>query len=96
MIKKMSISPIECSVVTGKPINLLSEYSSIAPKAGRKLAAYGVPWGAVIGEIKSTFTEKYFAHGLINTPNFGSTAKWRTYYVSDGTGHFMLYWRTHW
>ncbi|NND67125.1 MAG: fumarate reductase flavoprotein subunit, partial [Halioglobus sp.] len=31
------------------------------------------------------------AAGLITARNFGGTAKWRTSYVSDGTGHSMLY-----
>ncbi len=31
------------------------------------------------------------AHGLITSRDFGGTKKWRTCYVSDGTGHSMLY-----
>ncbi|MDX1696376.1 MAG: fumarate reductase flavoprotein subunit, partial [Ketobacteraceae bacterium] len=35
--------------------------------------------------------EQDAAHGLITARNFGGTQKWRTCYVSDGTGHSMLY-----
>ena len=70
-----------------------------APKAVRELAAWGVPWNRVQkGDHKSvingeevTITERDEAHGLITARNFGGTAKWRTNYVADGTGHSMLY-----
>lgn len=70
-----------------------------APKAVRELAAWGVPWNRVrAGERLSvvdgktvTLTEPEGAHGLIDARNFGGTAKWRTCYVSDGTGHSLLY-----
>lgn len=70
-----------------------------APKAVRELASWGVPWNRVVrgerevvinGE-KVTIREKDNAHGLITARNFGGTQKWRTCYVSDGTGHSMLY-----
>jgi len=70
-----------------------------APKAVRELAAWGVPWNRVArgerdvvinGETVS-ISEKDAAHGLITARNFGGTKKWRTCYVSDGTGHSMLY-----
>ncbi|MBT9498733.1 MAG: fumarate reductase flavoprotein subunit, partial [Zoogloea sp.] len=38
-----------------------------------------------------TLTERAEAHGLITARDFGGTKKWRTCYVSDGTGHAMLY-----
>ena len=38
-----------------------------------------------------TITERDEAHGLIAQRAFGGTNKWRTCYVSDGTGHAMLY-----
>lgn len=70
-----------------------------APKAVRELAAWGVPWNrirrgpceAIIDNRKVTLTEADAAHGLITARDFGGTRKWRTCYVSDGTGHAMLY-----
>jgi fumarate reductase flavoprotein subunit len=70
-----------------------------APKAVRELAAWGVPWNRIqqgerdiiVNGKKITITENENAHGLINARNFGGTKKWRTCYVSDGTGHSMLY-----
>ncbi len=70
-----------------------------APKAVRELANWGVPWNRVLrgerevvinGE-KVVIRERDEAHGLITARNFGGTRKWRTSYVSDGTGHSMLY-----
>ena len=70
-----------------------------APKAVRELAAWGVPWSrvrrgdrdAVINGEHVTLTERASAHGLVAQRQFGGTKKWRTCYVSDGTGHAMLY-----
>ena len=70
-----------------------------APKAVREMAAWGVPWNrvargeheAVINGERVRITERDAAHGLITARNFGGTRKWRTCYVSDGTGHSMLY-----
>ncbi len=70
-----------------------------APKAARELAAWGVPWNrvqsgdhtSIIDGKPVTLTEQENAHGLISARNFGGTQKWRTCYVSDGTGHSMLY-----
>ncbi|HSN70591.1 MAG TPA: fumarate reductase flavoprotein subunit [Steroidobacteraceae bacterium] len=70
-----------------------------APKAVRELAAWGVPWSRVrrgdreviINSQKVTLTERDAAHGLVAQRDFGGTKKWRTCYVSDGTGHAMLY-----
>jgi fumarate reductase flavoprotein subunit len=70
-----------------------------APKAVRELAAWGVPWSRVrkgdrdviINGQKVTITERDEAHGLMAQRSFGGTNKWRTCYVSDGTGHAMLY-----
>ena len=74
-------------------------FVNTAPKAVRELAAWGVPWNrvrkgdhqSVIDGKPVTLTEKAEAHGLITARNFGGTQKWRTNYVSDGTGHSMLY-----
>ena len=70
-----------------------------APKAVRELAAWGVPWSRVkkgerdviINAAKVTIAERDEAHGLVAQRDFGGTKKWRTCYVSDGTGHAMLY-----
>ena len=70
-----------------------------APKAVRELAAWGVPWSRVqkgdrqviINGQKVTITERDEAHGLVMQRDFGGTKKWRACYVSDGTGHAMLY-----
>ncbi len=70
-----------------------------APKAVRELAAWGVPWSRVrrgdreviINGQRVTITERDAAHGLVAQRDFGGTRKWRTCYVSDGTGHAMLF-----
>ncbi|MDH3451834.1 MAG: fumarate reductase flavoprotein subunit, partial [Gammaproteobacteria bacterium] len=74
-------------------------FVNTAPKAVRELAAWGVPWNrvdrgpreAVVSGEKVTITERDEAHGLITARDFGGTKKWRTCYVSDATGHAMLY-----
>jgi len=74
-------------------------FVNTAPKAVRELTAWGVPWNRVRrGPLQSvvdgqsvTLTEADAAHGFITARNFGGTQKWRTCYVSDGTGHSMLY-----
>ena len=45
----------------------------------------------VINGQKVTLTERDEAHGLVAQRDFGGTKKWRTCYVSDGTGHAMLF-----
>ncbi|MDO9073572.1 MAG: fumarate reductase flavoprotein subunit [Rubrivivax sp.] len=74
-------------------------FVNTAPKAVRELAAWGVPWSRVsrgdrqviINGQKITLTERDEAHGLVAQRDFGGTKKWRTCYVSDGTGHAMLF-----
>lgn len=74
-------------------------FVNTAPKAVRELAAWGVPWSRVregdrqviINGEKVTITERKEAHGLVAQRDFGGTKKWRTCYVSDGTGHAMLF-----
>ena len=74
-------------------------FAHTAPKAIRELAAWGVPWNRVergereitVNGEKKTISESDEAHGLITSRNFGGTRKWRACYVSDGTGHAMLY-----
>jgi fumarate reductase flavoprotein subunit len=74
-------------------------FAETAPKAIRELAAWGVPWNrvqrgeheVVIDGKRVTLREDDDAHGLISARNFGGTAHWRASFVSDGTGHSMLY-----
>src|SRR5204863_2622842 len=74
-------------------------FVNTAPKAIRELAAWGVPWSrvkkgereVVINSKKVTITERDEAHGLLAQRDFGGTKKWRACFVSDGTGHAMLY-----
>lgn len=83
----------------GADQEIVRMFVNTAPKAVRELAAWGVPWDrieqgdqlTVIDGKKVTLTESEEAHGLISARNFGGTQKWRTCYVSDGTGHSMLY-----
>jgi len=73
-------------------------FVNTAPKAVRELAAWGCPWSRVrrgdrtviINGQPVTITERSEAHGLVAQRDFGGTKKWRTCYVSDGTGHAML------
>ncbi len=74
-------------------------FVNTAPKAVRELAAWGVPWSRVqrgdhpviINGQKVVLTERDETHGLVAQRDFGGTKKWRTCYVSDGTGHAMLF-----
>ena len=74
-------------------------FANTSPKAVRELAAWGVPWSritkgdrtVIINGQKVTITERDEAHGLLAQRDFGGTKKWRTCYVSDGTGHSMLF-----
>jgi len=70
-----------------------------APEAVREMAFWGIPWNRVVAGRSAYFkggkefekveaTEK---EGLITARSFGGTAKWRTCYTSDGTGHTLLY-----
>ena len=70
-----------------------------APRAVREMAFWGIPWNRVVPG-KSTYFKggKQFEkvelkekEGLITARDFGGTAKWRTCYTSDGTGHTLLY-----
>ncbi len=83
----------------GADQQVVKMFVNTAPKAVRELAAWGVPWNRIqqgshqstINGQSVTLTEDEKAHGLITARNFGGTQKWRTCYVSDGTGHSMLY-----
>ena len=83
----------------GADQSVVRMFVNTAPKAVRELAAWGVPWSRVrrgdreviINGQRLTLTEADAAHGLLAQRDFGGTRKWRTCYVSDGTGHAMLY-----
>ncbi len=69
-----------------------------APIEMRQLCAWGVPWNRVQagkdyyfkGGERFEKEEKKEKEGLITARNFGGTAKWRTCYTSDGTGHAVM------
>lgn len=73
-------------------------FADAAPIEMRRLAHWGVPWNRVVpgsstyfkgGELFEKF-EKPEKEGLITARSFGGTAKWRTCYTSDGTGHAVM------
>ena len=71
-------------------------FCELAPVAVRQLSQWGVPWSRVIpgkrtlpdGTEIEDLQEKA---GLIAQRQFGGTAKWRTCFASDGTGHVLQY-----
>ncbi len=74
-------------------------FAETAPIAVREMAFWGIPWNRVVPG-KSTYykggkqfekIEPAAKQGLITARDFGGTAKWRTCYTSDGTGHTLLY-----
>ncbi len=74
-------------------------FADTAPVEMRRLASWGVPWNRVVPGVHTCFKggkpfeieEKEAHRGLIHARAFGGTAKWRTCYASDGTGHAVLY-----
>ncbi|MCL2338112.1 MAG: FAD-binding protein, partial [Firmicutes bacterium] len=67
-----------------------------APLAVREMAAWGVPWNRVVAGEKTlpdggVVEEQQNKAGLITARDFGGTAKWRTCYTADGTGHTLQY-----
>lgn len=74
-------------------------FANHAPIAIREMAFLGVPWNRVVpgehtyykGGKPFQATEKAENAGLIHSRAFGGTAKWRTCYTSDGTGHAVLF-----
>lgn len=73
-------------------------FADAAPIEMRRLAHWGVPWNRVVpgqsfyfkGGQKFEKFEKPEKEGLITARAFGGTAKWRTCYTSDGTGHAVM------
>ncbi len=74
-------------------------FADNAPIAMREMAHFGVPWNRVqsgkqqvfIKGKKAIIEEDRANEGLITARAFGGTAKWRTCYTADGTGHTVLY-----
>lgn len=67
-----------------------------APVAVREMAVWGVPWNRVVAGKRTLpdgriLEEKKEKEGLITARDFGGTAKWRTCYTADGTGHTLQY-----
>jgi len=73
-------------------------FADAAPIEMRRLAHWGVPWNRVVpgksfyfkGGEKFEKYEEPDKEGLITARSFGGTAKWRTCYTSDGTGHAVM------
>jgi fumarate reductase flavoprotein subunit len=66
------------------------------PIAVRQMSYWGVPWNRVTAGRKTlpdgrVIEDKKEFEGLITARDFGGTAKWRTCYTSDGTGHTLQY-----
>jgi len=74
-------------------------FADTAPIAMREMAYLGVPWNRVEPGEHTYFKggkpfqakEKAQNEGLIHARAFGGTAKWRTCYTADGTGHSVLF-----
>lgn len=74
-------------------------FARTAPIAMREMAWMGVPWSRVVpgehtyykGGKPFQAVEKAENEGLIHSRAFGGTAKWRTCYTADGTGHAVLF-----
>ena len=73
-------------------------FADTAPIEMRRLAHWGVPWNRVVpgksiyykGGKQFEKVEEEDKEGLIMARSFGGTAKWRTCYTSDGTGHAVM------
>lgn len=71
-------------------------FCETVPIAVRQMAYWGVPWSRVTAGKKTlpdgtVIEDTKDKEGLITGRNFGGTAKWRTCYTSDGTGHSLQY-----
>lgn len=74
-------------------------FADRAPEAVREMAFWGTPWNRVEPGRSTYFKggkqfekdEPADRRGMITARDFGGTAKWRTCYTSDGTGHALLY-----
>jgi len=74
-------------------------FAETAPIAVREMAFWGIPWNRVVPGKGIYYkagkqyekTEPAEKEGTIAARDFGGTAKWRTCYTSDGTGHTLLF-----
>jgi len=71
-------------------------FVEMAPVAVRQMAAWGVPWSRVVPGKRTLpdgveVEELQEKDGLIAQRQFGGTAKWRTCFAADGTGHVLQY-----
>lgn len=71
-------------------------FCETVPIAVRQMAYWGVPWSRVVAGKKTlpdgtVIEDTKDKEGLITGRNFGGTAKWRTCYTADGTGHSLQY-----
>jgi fumarate reductase flavoprotein subunit len=74
-------------------------FANTAPIAVREMAFWGIPWNRVVPGKGIYYKagkqydkiEKAEKEGTITARDFGGTAKWRTCYTSDGTGHTLLF-----
>jgi fumarate reductase flavoprotein subunit len=71
-------------------------YTDLAPVAVRQMSHWGVPWSRVVAGKRTLpdgveVEELKKKEGLIAQRQFGGTAKWRTCFASDGTGHVLQY-----
>ncbi len=71
-------------------------FCNLAPIAVRQMSYWGVPWNRVVAGKKTLYDGRQIEdlkekEGLITARDFGGTAKWRTCYTADGTGHTLQY-----
>jgi fumarate reductase flavoprotein subunit len=75
------------------------KFAETAPIAIREMDYWGMPWNRVVPGPSVYFkagrqfenVERPEKGGLITARDFGGTAKWRTCYTADGTGHTLLF-----
>ncbi|MBM4283782.1 MAG: fumarate reductase flavoprotein subunit [Deltaproteobacteria bacterium] len=71
-------------------------FVELAPVAVRQMSYWGVPWSRVAPGKRTLpdgveVEELQEKAGLIAQRQFGGTAKWRTCFAADGTGHVLQY-----
>jgi fumarate reductase flavoprotein subunit len=71
-------------------------FCDLAPVAVRQMSHWGVPWSRVVPGQKTLpdgarIEDLEDKAGLIAQRQFGGTAKWRTCFAADGTGHVLQY-----
>ncbi len=71
-------------------------FCELAPVAVRQMSNWGVPWSRVVAGKRTLpdgveVEELAEKAGLIAQRQFGGTAKWRTCFAADGTGHVLQY-----